>query len=158
MNSDNIKKVIIWALVAILVLILAGWIVWQIFFAAPSFHAVSLVTGEVYFGELQRFPTFGLKNVYTMNVNPENEEQPVSIQKFDNVFWGPENFLEINRDNVAWMVELKKDGQLSQLLENNPNLVPQQGGQAPGTVPSAGSGIPGPSGSTGGGAQIPSGN
>lgn len=155
MNSGNVKKILLWVVAIVLVLVLGGWLVWQTFIAAPTFHAVSLTTGEVYFGQLHKFPTFGMSDVYTLQVNQQNTEQPLSIQKFENVFWGPQDFLEINRDNVAWMVELKDESQLSQIIQNNPNLLPQQGNQ--GTVPQQGNQVPTPSGANGD-AQAPSGN
>ena len=131
----KISKVILIVLSALLVLILAGWLVWRSFFAPPTFHAVSLVTGDVYFGQLVRFPSFGLKQVYTIQVNPQNEENPLSIQRFQNIFWGPEDFIKINRNNVAWTVKLDSRGQLAQLLRSNPDLLPgpgvQQQQQAP---------------------------
>lgn len=146
MNSGNAKKIIIWVVAILIVLVLAGWFAWSTFIAAPSFHAVSMTTGEVYFGELQRFPTFGLNQVYTLQVNQQNQEQPLSIQKFENIFWGPQDFLEINRDNVAWMVELSDDSQLAEIIRNNPNLQQQQAPQGTqGTVPAEGD-APVPSG------------
>lgn len=122
----NRKSFFVSILVVVLVVVLAGWWVWKLFIAPPTFHAVALVSGEIYFGELQRFPSFGLKQVYTIQVNPQNQENPLSIQRFKNVFWGPEDFIKINRENILWIAKLDSDGQLAQLLINNPNLLPQQ--------------------------------
>lgn len=155
MESGSAKKILIWVVAILVVIALGGWFVWQTFIAAPNFHAVSLTTGEVYFGELQRFPTFGLEKVYTLQINQQNQEQPLSIQKFENIFWGPQDFLEVNRDNVVWMVELKEDSQLTDIIRNNPNLQSQQAPQ--GTVPAGGNQVPESSGGTGD-ATTPSGN
>ena len=46
----------------------------------------------------------------------------MSIQKFSNIFWGPEDIIKINRDEVVWTAPLKNEGQLAELLRTNPNL------------------------------------
>lgn len=126
------KRDVLLLIVAVLVAIcLVGWIAWQ-FLAGPTYHAVSLTSGELYFGQLEKFPKFGLKNVYTLQVT-QNQEQPFSVQRFDSAFWGPENFLKLNKENVVWMAELSSQSQLLQVIRENPNLIPQQapqGGQA----------------------------
>ncbi|MEX1014309.1 MAG: hypothetical protein WDZ80_04080 [Candidatus Paceibacterota bacterium] len=120
------SKVALLVVSIIAVLLIAGFIVWKAFIATPQFSAVSLTTGEIYFGKVVNFPTFGLKQVYTIQINPESQENPVSIQRFANNFWGPEDFMKINRDNVIWVVDLDSSSQLAELIRNNPNLVNQQ--------------------------------
>lgn len=122
--------------VVVLVLVLGGILAWRSW-GGSAFYAVSLRTGDLYFGQLTRFPSFGLKQVYLLQVNQNNTENPLSVQRFKNAFWGPEDFLRINRDEVVWMVKLDPKGQLAQLIETNPDLLPtqQQGAQAPAPVP-----------------------
>ena len=126
-KTSTILLVIVIVLVVLLVA-LAGW---KLFFAAPAYHAVYLTTGDLYFGTLVQFPAFGLKQVYTIQVNPQNEETPLSIQRFRNVFWGPDDFLRLNRDQVVWRTKLVSTGQLAQLISQNPDLIPTQQGSAP---------------------------
>jgi len=57
-----------------------------------------------------------------LQVNRDDVQNPLSIQKFANVFWGPEDMMRINRSEVVWMTKLKNDGQLAQLLRTNPSL------------------------------------
>ena len=129
MNKTN--KILL-VLVIILFLVLVGLVVWQKFYTTPSYWAVYLRTGDLYFGKLMRFPSFGLKNVYTVSVNQQDAQNPISLQRFANVFWGPEDYLKINRDEVVWMTKLNSDGQLAQLLKTNPNLLsPPSSNQAP---------------------------
>jgi hypothetical protein len=120
---------ILLVLVILLVLILAGLIVWQKWGAKPTYSAVYLRTGDLYFGKMMAFPSFGLKNVYTISVNQQDQQNPLSIQKFSNVFWGPEDYLKINRSEVVWITKLKDESQLVQLLKTNPNLLPQNSNQ-----------------------------
>ncbi|MBI4034057.1 MAG: hypothetical protein HY378_00730 [Candidatus Brennerbacteria bacterium] len=113
------------AAVIILVLLLAAVAVWAVAFKSASYYAVFLRSGDLYFGELMRFPSFGLKNVYTLAATGD-QQTPISIQRFRNVFWGPEDWLKINRDEVIWLTKLDPQGQLGQLIRTNPDLIPQQ--------------------------------
>jgi len=131
MNKTN--KILL-VLVILLVIVLAGLIGWQKWGLKPSYSAVYLRTGDLYFGRLMNFPSFGLKNVYTLQVNQQNQQNPVSIQKFANIFWGPQDFLKINRSEVVWMTKLNPNGQLAQLLKTNPDL--QSNGQPNPSIPS----------------------
>jgi len=122
MSKTN--KVILWVVI-VLAVILVALILWQALFASSSYYAVLLRTGDIYFGNLTKFPSFGLENVYTLQVT-QDPENPLSVQKFSNLFWGPEDYLRINRDEVVWYTELSDASQLTQLFTTNPNLVPQQ--------------------------------
>ncbi|MGC9611205.1 MAG: hypothetical protein ABSE68_03255 [Minisyncoccia bacterium] len=131
----NINKVLLIVAIALL-LALVGILVWQNWFSQPSYYAVYLRTGDLYFGQLSRFPSFGLSRVYLLQVNSQNQQNPVNVQKFSNVFWGPEDFIKINRDDVVWYTKLRSDSQLLRLIESNPELTsPQtnanQGAQQP---------------------------
>jgi len=120
---SKINKILV-AAVVVLLLILAGFVIWGQFMANPNYYAVYLRTGDLYFGRLVRFPYFGLRQVYMLQVNTQNQQTPVSIQRFANIFWGPEDFLKINRDQVVWVTKLNPDGQLAQLIKTNPTLMP----------------------------------
>lgn len=128
------SKIWMWGAVALAVA-LAGVVAWQIWAASPSFYAVYLRTGDLYFGELVRVPYFGLKRVYLLQVNAGNAQNPVSIQKFTNVFWGPEDFVKINRDEVVWITRVADSSQLLQVIRANPNLTPSPASLAPTTPP-----------------------
>lgn len=120
-------NVVLLIIVIVLILLIAGWGIWKLTSNSNSkFSAVYMTTGDLYFGKLVRFPSFGMKQVYTLQVNAQNQENPLSVQKFSNVFWGPGDFLKINRDQVIWMTSLNDLGQMSQLLTNNPELLPTQ--------------------------------
>lgn len=111
-------------LVIILVIVLIGLFIYQWQFSELVYHAVYLRTGELYFGQLTRFPSFGLKQVYHLQANLQDQQTPFSIQKFTNVVWGPEDFLKINPDQVVWTAKLNSASQLLQVIQANPNLAP----------------------------------
>ena len=111
-------------IVIILAVILVALVIWQALFTTSPMYAVYLKTGDIYFGKLVNFPSFGLTDVYTLSVNQQDAQNPVRVQKFSNVFWGPGDFLKINRDEVVWTNQLSSDSQLLQLVKSNPNLLP----------------------------------
>lgn len=117
------NKILVWVVV-VLAVALAGVATWQMWGSESPLYAVYLRTGDLYFGKLVRVPYFGLKNVYLLQVNAANQENPVSVQKFTNVFWGPEDFVKINRDEVVWMTRVSDESQLTQVIRTNPSLVP----------------------------------
>ncbi|MDP3725477.1 MAG: hypothetical protein Q8R20_03355 [Nanoarchaeota archaeon] len=125
-NATNIILVIVSIILAAL---LIGVVAWRVVEGRDTFHAVFLKTGDLYFGKLVRFPTFGMKNIYFVQATG-NEANPLSIQKFTNVFWGPDDVLQINKKEVVWMTKIRKDSDLAELLRTNPDLQKQ-------TVPQA---------------------
>ncbi len=126
----KVNKILI-ILVIVLFLALVGLIVGQKFLGKPDFYAVFLRNGNLYFGKLVRFPSFGLKQVYFLQIDQQNTQNPLSIQRFKNVFWGPEDYLRINKDEVVWITKLDPRGQLYQLITTNPDLIPQAPPQLP---------------------------
>ena len=128
-NANKNNKVLS-IIVIVLLAALVGIVVWQVFFGS-SYAAVYLKTGDLYFGKLVQLPSFGLKNVYMIQANPQNTQTPLSIQKFTNVFWGPQDYLKINRSEVVWTTNLRADSQLLKVFKENPNLAAPQGEQAP---------------------------
>lgn len=135
MKKVNLVFLII---IIVLILLIAGWGIWKMT-SGSQFSAVYLITGDLYFGKLVHFPSYGMKQVYTIQVT-QDEENPLSVQRFRNVFWGPEDFLKINRDQVIWSAGLDSAGQMAQFLEQNPDLMPQQ--QQPSQAPTGGNQIP----------------
>lgn len=131
--SKNVNKILL-VVVLVLALVLVGVIVKQIWFSGtPSYYAVYLRTGELYFGKLSFFPSFKLSNVYLLQLNSQNSQNPVSIQKLSNIFWGPEDYLKINKDEVVWYTKISPQSQLVSFMEGKLNQ-----GQTPQNPPTAG--------------------
>ncbi len=104
---------------------LVGVVIWRALEGRETYHAVFLRSGDLYFGKLVRFPTFGMKNIYFVQATGD-QENPLSIQKFTNVFWGPEDVMQINKKEVVWLTKVRKDSSLARLLKENPNLENQE--------------------------------
>ncbi|MDP2704730.1 MAG: hypothetical protein Q8P01_06050 [bacterium] len=114
---------ILGVIVIVLVILLVGVFAWRWFQGRNTYYAVFLRTGDLYFGKLTRFPSYNLKNVYFIQANPEGSANPLSIQKFSNVFWRPEDKLSIPKDAIAWIAKIDKTSELAELLRTNPNLL-----------------------------------
>ncbi len=136
---SKVNKILLAVVITIIVLVVAALIVWKVAFKSATYSAVFLRTGDLYFGELTQFPSFGLKHVYTLAVTGD-QQTPISIQRFKNVFWGPQDWLKINRDEVVWVTKLDPAGQLAQLIKTNPDLLPTQQQQLPATPVETGEG------------------
>ncbi len=128
--KNSLNKILL-AVVIVLLVVLIGVVGWKYFGEKPEYYAVYLRTGDLYFGELSTFPSFSLKHVYMLQVNAQNQQNPVSIQKFTNVFWGPEDYINLNEDEVVWYTRLASDSQLVQLITTNPSLAAPQDNSAP---------------------------
>lgn len=130
-SSNKSNKVLI-GVVLTLIVILAGVVVWQSFFNS-SYVAIYLKSGDLYFGKLMQFPNFGLKNVYILQPTT-NAQNPLSIQKFTNVFWGPEDFIQINKSEVVWTAKLAKESTLVNIFKTNPDLTTNPAAPQPGAI------------------------
>jgi hypothetical protein len=101
-------------------------------------HAVFLETGNIYFGELVTFPKYGLRNVYYLQVLPESQGGQLSLQKFTELFWQPQDFIQIDKDKVIWTAKLDPEGDLATLIRENPSLTAPNRTQPPPPEPEAG--------------------
>ncbi len=132
--TSGTNKVLL-ASVVVLLIALVGLFVWRPWGVIRTYHAVYLRTGDLYFGELTRFPEFGLRNVYVLQLN-QDPQNPFSVQRFARVFWGPEDYIQMNRAEVVWISKLDPNGQLAQFIRSGgasgvPQLPPEASGSAP---------------------------
>jgi len=130
-NISTLNKILLIVIIVLLVTLIALFVWrWGFIKSTPAYYALYLKTGELYFGRLVHFPNFGLKQVYMMQINNENAQTPFSIKKFSNIFWGPEDYLRINRDEVVWMTRLSENSELLKVILTNPDLIPQNSSPA----------------------------
>ena len=136
-EKSGIYKALV-GVVIVLGAVLVALVGYQTLFAESAYSAVYLRSGDLYFGKIVRFPYFGLKNVYMLQAT-QDPTNPLRIQKFSQVFWGPEDYLRLNREEIVWHTHIRSDSQLAELLKTNPELAqPQQQApvqQIPPTIP-----------------------
>jgi hypothetical protein len=110
-------------IVILLVVAFVGIFMWKGSAGKSAYTAVFLKTGDLYFGKLVRFPSYGLQRPYFLQIDKNNPQGAPSLQSFKNVLWGPEDFININRDEVVWTSRIRSDSNLAKVLDNNPDLL-----------------------------------
>jgi hypothetical protein len=114
MNKFNIFLLV---LVVVLLLILGGVVFWQKIWSQPSFYAVYLDTGDLYFGRLAKFsPKYSLTDVYFLQRNADTPSQPYSVQRLDQAFWKPENKIKLNPAKVVWITKLASGSEIMNFI------------------------------------------
>lgn len=120
--STNIK--LLWTLIIILFLII---VYFALQFLGVSFsltggggyYAVYMQSGDIYFGELHRFPRLHLTDVYFLVQGKDDKgDSAFALQKFQSAVWGPSDLINLNNDNVLWMTPLKDDGGAMKAIRN----------------------------------------
>lgn len=117
-NSINKSNKILLAIIIILAAALVAIIYWQKVGFNRNYWAVYLDTGDLYFGKLSYFSKSALSDVYLLQKNSQDSQNPFSISKFSNAFWGPEDKIYINKDNIVWKTKLKDDSQIVNFIKN----------------------------------------
>ncbi|MBN2197714.1 hypothetical protein JW698_00740 [Candidatus Wolfebacteria bacterium] len=129
---SKLNKILL-VVVIVLLIALAGVFYWQKEGFQKSYWAVYLNTGDFYFGKISRFPKLSLTDVWFLQRNVQDEENPLSLARFDQVFWTPENKVYLNNENVIWKAKLKKDSDIVNFFKNPSALQGQQAQQIEGS-------------------------
>ena len=131
----NINKILL-AIVIILLIALGVVIYWQRSGFEKSYWAVYLNTGDLYFGKLDRFPKLSLSGIWLLQRNSQDTKNPLSLAKFKEVFWGPEDKIYLSDENIVWKTKLREDSQVVKFIKN-PQTQTQPLIQESTTIPSA---------------------
>jgi len=124
MNTPNVNKILL-ATTILLVLVVGLFLVKQVWNRDDSYYAVLTLGGDLFFGKLHHFPRARLTNVWTLQRNPQDEKNPVSLVKFEQSLWGPQDVLYLNKKNIIWKTKLKADSQVLSQMKNQPQLQQQ---------------------------------
>jgi hypothetical protein len=114
---SKLNKILL-AIVIVLLIALGAVIYWQKGGFKESYWGVYLNTGDLYFGKLNRFPRLSLSDVWFLQRNPEDSQNPLSLTKFEQAFWSPEDKIYLNNENIVWKTKLKEDSQVVQFIKN----------------------------------------
>ncbi len=114
---SKLNKILL-VLVVILSIALGIILYWQKVGFERPYYAVYLNTGDLYFGRFSYFSKSFLSDVYYFQRNPEDSQNPLSVLKLENSFWGPEDKIYINSDAIVWKTKLRKDGELLNYIKN----------------------------------------
>lgn len=119
---NNVNKILL-ATTILLVLVLGSFLSWHILARNETYYAVMTSGGELFFGKLHYFPKPYLTDVWSLQ-RTQDEKNPVSLVKFDQSIWGPEDILYLNKKNIIWKTKLKADSQVLTQIKNQ-QLQPQ---------------------------------
>jgi len=130
MESEKKKKsifhkltfIIILALIIIAVLVI-GVVIGRAAFSSPSYYAVYLDTGDLYFGRISHTPKFTLSDAWYLQRDPT--KQSISINSFAKTSWSPEGTLKINDDKIVWIAKVSKDSPIMSII-NGGGAAPTQ--------------------------------
>ncbi len=117
------KKIVFWGIITIIVVVLVVLGLYFVFTARSHYYAIYFRTGDIYFGRLNKFSRYTLKDPYLL-VFTQDQENPMLFQRFQNAFWAPSNKLKFNPENVIWMTRLAAGSPVITLIENPPTSQP----------------------------------
>ena len=69
-------------------------------------YGVYLTSGDIYFGELVRFPSLAIKDAYLLVRKGDGIEPAL----FSDAFWKPTGLVRLNYRNVIWIAPMDEDG------------------------------------------------
>ena len=118
MKNKSLKIVFI-VLVSLVVL---GIVVGAIFsFVRRPYMAVYLATGDIYFGRVSVFPRVTIQDPWFFR---RAEDGSVSLERFSDAVWMPEDVIKINRDQIVFMARISENSQVIAMMEGR--VSPQQ--------------------------------
>ena len=117
------KKFLISFVVVVIVFVAVGAGFFISNYLQPQYYAVYMRTGDIYFGKFKPFARHTLTGVWFVQ-QTNNPQNPLSIQKFENVFWQPKGDLMLNEDEIVWKAPVKDESQVVQIIKQG--VVPQQ--------------------------------
>lgn len=130
MEKTNRSASLVTLLVAAIVIVIAIWTIFEVKSWIPSrgYHAVFLSNNQVYFGKLSHKNNdfLRLSDIYYLQLTAplQNQREVASGQpdltliKLGNELHGPEDEMRINRGQVIFLEELKKDSKVVTAIEN----------------------------------------
>ncbi len=127
-SISRVNKILLAAVVALLIA-LSGILYWQKSGFEKPYYAVYLNTGDIYFGKISNFPKFSLSDAWYIQRNPQDAQNPMSLAKFEQSFWGPGDKLYLNEDSIIWKAKLREDSQVLNFIKNPQQAQAQQPAQ-----------------------------
>jgi hypothetical protein len=133
-SSNNTVMAIVAAVVVLLVVV--GALAWMQMNGGAAgavkgdrYQAVFLTNGQVYFGKLSNVDDkyVRLTDIYYLQVQQsvqpadKNAQPQVSLAKLGSELHGPEDAMEVNRDQVLFWENLKNDGKVVKAIQDNKN-------------------------------------
>jgi len=104
--------------------------------AASPYSGVYLSNGDMYFGVLSWFPKPRLSNVWVVQKQTDQNNQPqFNVAQFTKAFWAPMDEIYLNPKEIVWWSRLRSDSQLAKVMGNPSIAQQQQEVQTPASIP-----------------------
>jgi len=118
MKNKSLKII----LIVLASLVVIGIIAGAIFsFVHRPYMAVYLATGDIYFGRVSSFPQVTIQDPWFFR---RAEDGSVSLERFSDAVWMPEDVIKINRDQIVFMARISENSQIIAMMEGR--IDPQQ--------------------------------
>jgi hypothetical protein len=120
MRFERIGKtsVVIISLVAILLIVIGIYLGYPM--RRSGVYAIFLTNNQVYFGHIdaESGKTLVLKQIYYIQpVKSGDQPNDISLLKLGNELHGPEDMMEINRDQILFIEKLRPDGKVAKAID-----------------------------------------
>ena len=123
MKNQSLKIVFI----VLASLVALGIIAGVIFsFVHRPYMAVYLATGDIYFGRVSSFPCVTIQDPWFFR---RAEDGSVSLERFSDAVWMPEDTIKLNRDQIVFMARISENSQVIAMIEGR--VDPRQQEQQP---------------------------
>jgi len=127
-NKPLLINIILIAIIALLAVYVFAFNKNINFETQRSYYAVYLRTGDLYFGHLCKFfSKYTLTNIYFLQ---RDEKGELSLQKFEQSAYQPEDKMILNKENIVWFSKIKNESPLIPVLEGKqtptPTTVPSE--------------------------------
>ncbi len=116
---NKIFLILFGVLIVLLIAILAAALIIYGARGGDSYYAVYLSTGDIYFGKTSFFSKNYFSDVWFLQKNLQDEQNPYSLAKLKDAFWGPQDSIYLNPKNIIWKVKLGPKSQVLDYIKNN---------------------------------------
>jgi hypothetical protein len=131
MEKKGSIQIVVTALIVI-VLCLVALLIWYPFEKEPTYDAVYMKSGDIYFGTLSTFPSWKLTNVWYLD---RTQDGIVTVQDFSKVVWQPQGAMRIQPEAVLWVAPLSSESPVINIMKGEGTPLPAQNVQETTPVP-----------------------
>lgn len=124
-----------WVVIVFALIIAAGAVAWALGIFSPSYYAVYMTTGDLYFGKLMPF-SHTLTDVWYLQRDAQG--QALNLVDFTKTAWGSGGDLNLNAQHVVWRSKLAPSSPIINALRGLSNTSATQNPQSQ-VIPSQGS-------------------
>jgi len=127
---NNIKNIVI-AIVIVIVILSAFYLVFawgkELWPFEARYQVITLTNGEVYYGRLCFFPSPRIVDAWLFqqtSTEKEKETPKLNLIPFTSLFFGPQNVLYLEKEQIVWWANLEKDSPIVKFIQSQQGKSP----------------------------------